>query len=179
MDRQQGTDTQPTMTRRRWVVACAGGAGIFGVGSFAALELTGDDGPAYNSGDESTLVPNSVGPNWPDQDLVRDDDWNNNYLRAYLDPDRVISILIDTDISETVAGAKSAFENSKLAASDPDKFNIGDQSFIVEGVDSASVIWRESNAIGEVAASRVTNNELQPDRARTTQYARLVYRNHW
>jgi hypothetical protein len=165
------------MVNRRTLLTTIGTAGTVAI---AGCSSSDGGNNLYEQGNEEDLVPNGVGSDWPDDNFNRNDELNENFLRAFTNPDGTIAVLMDAAIRETVSVAEDGYQQTAATASDNEDYPLGaDEAFISDDGQSARLTWRNSNAVGGVRAIRSTAGETQPDRDRASTYAGLMFNNHW
>ncbi len=142
----------------------------------------GDDQELYEQGNEDKLLPETVGDDWPDPNLERADEANEFIDRIFMSPDSSgssIRLLIDVQIAVTIDKAEDEMESEKATAGAFDDYPLADEAIVYEAAENARTVFRETNAVGIVAAKRQSGLEPIPDRQRAIDYADLIYNNYW
>lgn len=129
----------------------------------------------YEQGDKESLLPDSPGSDWPDDNMEANHDLNENFDRVWTTPDESIAVMMDVEIHESIDGAEQAFERSKATASSPNDYPLADDAIIFDDGESARCVFRDSNAVGMTLAARQSGMEVKPDRTRATSYAEAMY----
>ncbi len=109
---------------------------------------------------------------------VRDDSLNDSFDAVFANSDRSVIVLLAVEIFADVAGAEDRIQRAKAGVSEVNDYDIADDSFWTTTDSLASTLFRDSNAVGQVAAVHEPNSELVPDSERSRQYARDMYE-HW
>ena len=158
------------MNRRRYLALLGAG----GLGTVAGCLGLGDDGPdgLYDADDRESLLPDEVGPDWPDEEFERDEDLYPRFERAWASEDGAVGM--DVKIG-SVEHAKEVFENDKARVADPTEYPLADEAFVSDNSQIAQCIFRHSNAHAGVIAQRRSAGVFEPDRQRATRYAELMF----
>ena len=133
----------------------------------------------YDQGIEEELVPNEVGSDWP-ENLVRNDEINENFLRGFTNEDENVIILMDVSIEETITEAEDSFVSSEATAPNNEEYPLGaDEAFIFDDGEVGGLIWRNINAVGQTIAARQSGSQRQADRQRASRYGEITFDNYW
>ena len=163
------------MNRRQYLTGTAAATTVAIAGCVGSIS-GGSSGPKYEDvTKEEMLLDESAFPDgW-----VRDDQLNDNYDAGFANSDETIIVLLGVQINDDIETAEENFEQSRAGFRDPQDLDIGDEAFWDTRNDqSASTILRDSNVLGESAASRESTGEVIPDQRRSQQYAREMF-SHW
>lgn len=163
------------MQRREYIAL--GGASIATsiAGCSEVQSLAG--GNEYEQGEEDSLLFDEPQSDWPD-DMNADHDFNDNFDRCFINDDETIFVFMSAEIYEDVSTAENAMERSRATASDPNDYPLADEAFVFDDGETASFLFRHSNAQGNTMAGRVSGRELKPDRTRATDYGDYLFE-HW
>ena len=158
---------EPINRRSVIVTTTAGCAGL-------VAGCLGNDSPRYEEDANLSIDAN---------DFDLDNDWeeatgedaNPHWEQTFFSEDESRALLYDYEIHEDVADAEERYEQSASDRGEhAEDWDVGDQSYILEDDDLASVFWRDSNAIGQVGAVTMPGGG---DRTRATQYGRAIHEN--
>lgn len=162
--------------QRRKLLVLGGAALTAGVAGCSELEslVAGNE---YEQGEKESLLIDEPQSDWPD-DLNANHDFNENFDRCFLNDDETMFIFMSAEIFEEVDGAESSMERSRASASDPRDYPIADDAWISDDGETATLMFRHSNAVGQVLAARISGLELAPDRNRASRYGEYLFE-HW
>lgn len=163
------------MQRREYIVL--GGAAVAAsIAGCSELEsLVG--GPEYEQSEKDLLLIDEPQSDWND-DLNADHDYNDSFDRCFVNDDETMFVFMSVEIYEEVSGAEDQMEKARATSSNPSDYPLADDAFVSDDGESASLIFRHSNALGQTMAARSSGFELQPDRTRATQYGEHLFQ-HW
>lgn len=151
-------------------------ATISGAGLAGCSSSTDSGEPAYDSSqaEEMLLSVDAFPDGWK-----RKDELNTDFDRVFISGNQSRAVLLKIDILEKVGKAKENFQASKSEYSDPQNIDIGKEAFWdTQNEEIAYTIFRDSNAIGQVAALQISGAGSKPDKQKSQKYAREMYR-HW
>jgi hypothetical protein len=86
---------------------------------------------------------------------------------------------MDTQIAVTIDAAEDDMESEKATAGAFSDYPLAGEAIVYEAAENVRTVFRETNAVGVVAASTESGLEAIPDRQRATTYADLIYNNYW
>lgn len=162
------------MVNRREIMATIGTVGTVSIAGCSSV-LESEE---YEQGDKESLLPDEVGEDWPDQDLEPNHDINDDYERVWTTPDENLAIMMGVNIYDSVSTAEDAFEKAEATAKEAKDYPMADEAYISDDGETATCVFRHSNALGEILAARRSGSEFQPDRARATEYAEHLFQ-YW
>lgn len=151
-------------------------------GCFGGNSNSGDTRPQYHEDDHEAMLLSI--DDFPDG-WARDDEVNDNFDAVFRNEDETITVLPIVEIEADEAAAQDNFEDSKSGTRDysiedeavcPVDYNIGDEaSWDTRNNEMAITLFRHSNAVGQVAATRQSRTEVQPDQARSQTYTMTMF----
>lgn len=165
-----------SMDRRKFVAITTLG-GVLSLAGCPGLS-SDSESAEYEQSDKESLLPDRVGPDWPDQNLQVNNELNEDFERVFTTPDGNLTVMMGVTIHGSVSAAEDAFERAQATASDADEYSLADEGLVYEDGDFSRCTFRHSNAIGEALAMRYSVMELVPDQERATTYAEILFQ-HW
>ncbi|UHQ98665.1 hypothetical protein HYG81_22090 (plasmid) [Natrinema zhouii] len=143
---------------------------------------SGDTEPQYHEDDHEAMLLSI--DDFPDG-WTRDDEVSDDFDAAFLNEDETITVLPLVEIEADETAAQDTFEDSKSSTRDysiedeavcPVDYNIGDEaSWDTRNDEMAITLFRHSNAVGQVAATRQYRTEVQPDQAHSQTYTTTMF----
>lgn len=143
-------------------VALAGCSSILGSGEYQGV-------------DKEALLLESVGEDWPNQNLVADHDYRDEFDRVWKTPDESLLILFRARIFDTVEAAENQFQDLESVGPYPTDYSLADEGVTYDWGRSVRCIFRDSNAIGMAVSSDQSGFGTKADEKRATTYAELMY----
>lgn len=155
---------------RRQVLATTATVSAVGL---AGCSSGGSTGPQYetNMKDQMLLSTNAFPDGWE-----RDEDFNENFDVSFFSEDESIIVLISVEIFEDITSAEDRMETSRAGVSEANDYPIADEAFwATRNEELACTLFRHSNAVGQSCATRQSGMDVNPDQARSQDYATEMY----
>jgi hypothetical protein len=174
------------LNRRRYLTAigttasalalagCSGGDDSGnGTNDGTSTETQTNTGTEYEQGSKEAMLLSVEA--FPDG-WTRNDEINQNFDAVFTNGDQSIVVLATVEIFADVAGAEDRIETAQAGVSEPNDYPIADEAFWATRNDQiACTMFRHSNAVGQVCATRESGSGVVPDQSRSQQYAEMLY----
>lgn len=163
---------------RRSVLATSTAAVLGGLAGCSGVLDDGDGGggPKYESDQEMEMrLPLETFPDgWE-----RDDSINQEFDRAFANEDRSVIVMLTVDVETEVGTAEDKLSDARSNFDDATDHDLGDEAFTGTQNDQlAYTLFRDSNGLGQVVATRESGSDVVPDESRSQEYAQTTY-DHW
>lgn len=140
--------------------------GATALGGCAALEDLQGEEAQYDPQNEEQYVPDEPQPDWEDDDLYGDHEWNEHFQRVWFTEDDRIVIMMNVGVEETIEDAEDRYQKGTQSPKDPKEVDLADEALLWDDGDVAQLGFRDSNAV----ASVMSMNMSGPDRTRAFTY---------